>query len=89
MKKGWEAKKASSEKISNNNIDRIYDLVMNAGAMAGKISGAGGGGFIMFLVPPSKRMKIIRLLDQEKTGRTMPCHFVDEGSHSWKIFLKN
>ncbi len=88
MKKGWEAKKASSSKISNSNIDRIYDMVMGAGAMAGKISGAGGGGFIMFLVPPSKRMKIIRLLDQEKEGRTMPCHFVDEGSHSWKIFLK-
>lgn len=85
MRRGWEAKKASSDKISNSNIDRIYDMVMNAGAMAGKISGAGGGGFIMFLVPPSKRMKIIRLLEQEKEGRTMPCHFVDEGSQSWRI----
>lgn len=85
MKRGWEAKKASSNKISNSNIDRIYDMVMNAGAMAGKISGAGGGGFIMFLVPPSKRMKIIRLLEQEKEGRTMPCHFVDEGTQSWRI----
>lgn len=85
MRRGWEAKKASSDKISNSNIDRIYDMVMNAGAMAGKISGAGGGGFIMFLVPPSKRMKILRLLEQEKTGRTMPCHFIDEGSQSWRI----
>lgn len=85
MKKGWEAKKAASAKISNHNIDRIYDIVMNAGAMAGKISGAGGGGFIMFLVPPSKRMKILGLLEQEKVGRTMPCHFVDEGTQSWRI----
>lgn len=85
MRRGWEAKRASSSKISNFNIDRIYDMVMNAGAMAGKISGAGGGGFIMFLVPPSKRMKILRLLEQEKEGRTMPCHFVDEGSQSWRI----
>ncbi len=85
MRRGWEAKKSSSAKISNSNIDRIYDMVMNAGAMAGKISGAGGGGFIMFLVPPSKRMKIIRLLEQEKSGRTMPCHFVDDGSQSWRI----
>jgi D-glycero-alpha-D-manno-heptose-7-phosphate kinase len=85
MRKGWEAKKAASIKISNPNIDRIYDLVMNAGAMAGKISGAGGGGFIMFLVPPSKRMKILQLLEQEKNGRTMPCHFVDEGMQSWRI----
>ena len=87
MKKGWAAKKSSASKISNRNIDRIYDMVMDNGAMAGKISGAGGGGFIMFLVPPSKRMKIIKLLDQESIGRTMPCHFVDEGSNSWKILL--
>lgn len=86
MQRGWQAKKMAASKISNPNIDRIYDAVMNAGAMAGKISGAGGGGFIMFLVPPSKRMKIIRLLEQEKTGRTMPCHFVDEGTQSWKIY---
>lgn len=85
MQKGWEAKKSASTKISNSNIDRIYDRVMNEGAMSGKISGAGGGGFLMFLVPPSKRMKITRLLDQEKEGRTMPCHFVDEGTHSWRI----
>ncbi len=85
MQRGWEAKKLASAKISNSNIDRIYNMVMGAGAMAGKISGAGGGGFIMFLVPPSKRMKIIRLLEQEKAGRTMPCHFVDEGSQSWRI----
>jgi UDP-glucose 4-epimerase len=38
------AKKASAEKISNSSIDRIYNLVMDNGAMAGKISGAGGGG---------------------------------------------
>jgi D-glycero-alpha-D-manno-heptose-7-phosphate kinase len=86
MNRGWQAKKNSAHKISNHNIDRIYDIVMDAGAMAGKISGAGGGGFIMFLVPPSKRMKIIRLLEKEKYGRTMPCHFVDEGTQSWKIF---
>ncbi|MES2677062.1 MAG: dehydrogenase [Pseudomonadota bacterium] len=89
MNRGWQAKKNASDKISNSNIDRIYDMVMNAGAMAGKISGAGGGGFIMFLVPPSKRMKIIRLLEQERTGRTMPCHFVNEGTQSWKIFKNN
>jgi len=85
MRRGWEAKKSSAKNISNSNIDRIYNMVMEAGAMAGKISGAGGGGFIMFLVPPSKRMEILRLLEKEKEGRTMPCHFVDEGTQSWRI----
>lgn len=88
MNKGWEAKKSSAKNISNSNIDRIYDMVIDAGAMAGKISGAGGGGFIMFLVPPSKRMQIIRLLEKEENGRVMPCHFVDEGTQSWRIFKK-
>lgn len=87
MNQSWEAKKSAASKISNPNIDRIYDLVMNEGAMAGKISGAGGGGFFMFLVPPSKRMKILKLLNQEKEGRIMPCHFVDEGSQSWRVKL--
>jgi D-glycero-alpha-D-manno-heptose-7-phosphate kinase len=45
MNRGWQAKRASSAKISNSNIDRLYDMVMKAGAMSGKISGAGGGGF--------------------------------------------
>ncbi len=89
MKRGWQAKKNASSKISNSNIDRIHDMVMDAGAIAGKISGAGGGGFIMFLVPPSKRMKIIRLLEREESGRTMPCHFVEQGTQSWKIFKNN
>lgn len=86
MQKGWVAKKNSASKISNADIDRIYDLVMENGGLAGKISGAGGGGFIMFLVPPSKRMNIMRILDGEKNGRTMPCHFVDEGVGSWRIY---
>ena len=87
MKRGWEAKKASASKISNSNIDRIYDMVIDAGGMAGRLSGAGGGGFIIFLVPPSKRSKVINLLDKEESGRTMPCHFVDEGTTSWRINL--
>jgi D-glycero-alpha-D-manno-heptose-7-phosphate kinase len=85
MQRGWSAKKASASLISNQNIDQIYNKVIDAGAMAGKISGAGGGGFLMFLVPPSKRMKILRLLEQEKEGRTMPCHFTDHGTTSWRI----
>ncbi len=86
MKRGWEAKKSSSYKISNNNIDRIYRSVMDKGAISGKISGAGGGGFLMFLVPPSKRIGILKLLEKETIGRVMPCHFVDDGSQSWRVY---
>ena len=85
IKQGWEAKKSASKSISNERIDHLYNRVMNAGAMAGKISGAGGGGFIMFLARPSKRMEIIRILQEEKEGQIYPCHFVEEGSTSWTI----
>ena len=85
IQKGWAAKKQSLKSISNDRINNLYDKVMNAGAMAGKISGAGGGGFIMFLTRPSKRMEIIRILQQEKYGQIYPCHSVEEGSRSWTI----
>ena len=87
IQKGWIAKKQASDSISNANIDKIYDRVMNAGAMAGKISGAGGGGFFMFLTRPSKRMEVLRLLSKE-TGQVYPCHFTEEGSTSWIINKK-
>ena len=87
IQKGWIAKKQASDSISNANIDKIYDRVMNAGAMAGKISGAGGGGFFMFLTRPSKRMEVLRVLYKE-TGQVYPCHFTEEGSTSWIINKK-
>jgi len=44
----WEVKKGLSSKISNSRIDRIYDAALQAGALGGKIMGAGGGGYFMF-----------------------------------------
>ena len=84
IQKGWLAKKQSSNSISNDKINKLYDKIMAAGAMAGKISGAGGGGFIMFLTRPSRRMEILRILEKE-SGQVYPCHFVEEGSRSWTI----
>ena len=58
---------------------------MEAGARAGKVSGAGGGGFITFLVKPTRRMEVIRALN-EQDGRVMTCHFTRHGTEGWKIF---
>ena len=84
IQKGWQAKKKVANSITNNSIDRIYNKAMDAGAMAGKISGAGGGGFFMFLTRPSNRMQILRALSKED-GQIYPCHFVESGSTSWVI----
>ena len=51
---GWKYKKQTSNLISNSGIDQIFDAAMQTGANAGKVSGAGGGGFIMFFVPVEK-----------------------------------
>lgn len=51
----WKIKKQLSNDISNDGIDRLYDIGIGAGAMGGKICGAGGGGYFMFVVPPEKK----------------------------------
>ena len=48
MGKGWECKRSISDKITTNEIDSIYSAGIKAGAIGGKILGAGGGGFIVF-----------------------------------------
>lgn len=84
MKKGWESKKCSASSVSNTHIDKIYNAAIFAGALAGKVSGAGGGGFMMFFVPPEKRMDVIRTLNRFE-GQVSNCHFMKNGTQAWRI----
>jgi len=84
MRKGWESKKRSATTVSNLHIDEIYNAAINAGALAGKVSGAGGGGFMMFFVPPEKRMDVVRALEGFN-GQVSNCHFTKHGTQAWKI----
>ncbi len=59
----FRAKKATSDAVSSSLIQHLFDVAMGAGAIAGKVSGAGGGGFIMFLVNPRKRTSVVRALE--------------------------
>jgi D-glycero-alpha-D-manno-heptose-7-phosphate kinase len=61
----WELKKSTSTLISNERLDNLFEFVMSAGAYGGKISGAGGGGFMMFIVPPEKKIEISRKVSKE------------------------
>ena len=85
MRQGWEAKKRLADQISTTQIDQVHAAAMQAGARAGKVSGAGGGGFITFLVAPARRVDVIRALGREE-GRVMTCHFTRHGTEGWKIF---
>ena len=51
----WQLKRSLTHLISNNQIDDIYEQALKAGAIGGKLCGAGGGGFILFFVPPEKQ----------------------------------
>lgn len=86
--KAWENKKKMAHSISNNHIDQVFNTAIEAGAITGKVSGAGGGGFIMFVIQPEKRRDIIRALEHFKDGIVVPFQFSEGGSHGWKIFNK-
>ncbi len=82
--RSWEAKKRTADGISNPEINRIYNLALNAGALSGKISGAGGGGFFFFVVDPPRRPEVIAALKQEP-GTVMTPGFTTHGAHSWRF----
>lgn len=84
MQQGWESKKNTSSSVSNPFIDEIYDAAIKAGALAGKVSGAGGGGFMMFFVPTEKRMEVVRVLNNYE-GQVSNCHFTKYGTQAWTV----
>ena len=55
LHEGWETKKRLSSKVSNPEIDALYDAALQAGALGGKLCGAGSGGFLLMLVPPDRQ----------------------------------
>jgi D-glycero-alpha-D-manno-heptose-7-phosphate kinase len=81
----WADKKKMAHSITNNSIDEVYETAINSGALSGKVSGAGGGGFMMFVVNPEKKLNVINALKQFD-GRVMPFHFSEGGCHGWKIY---
>ena len=82
LRKGWESKKNSAKSVSNSYLDEIYDCAIKAGALAGKVSGAGGGGFMMFYVPFNKRINLINALHRFD-GNVSNCHFTNKGCQAW------
>jgi D-glycero-alpha-D-manno-heptose-7-phosphate kinase len=82
LNRSWEAKKRTAAGISTALIETLWDKGRAAGAIGGKVSGAGGGGFMMFLVPPPQRVQLIRALN-DAGGAASAVHFTSEGAESW------
>ncbi len=81
---GWQNKKKMAANISNPQIDALYTNALNAGATGGKISGAGGGGFMNFFCPGTTRYAVTDALLQSG-GRIQPFQFSLEGLTTWGI----
>jgi len=81
MHESWMAKRSLSPMVSSGDIDAMYEAARDAGAIGGKITGAGGGGFLMLFVPP-ERQKSVR----ERLGRLLHVPFMFDGSGSKVIF---
>lgn len=83
MQAGWEAKKQMASSISNPDIDRLEGVAVANGAVATKISGAGGGGFMMFMCDPADRVRLSRAL-LAHGGSLLDFHFTPDGATAWR-----
>ncbi|MDZ7782398.1 MAG: hypothetical protein U5K56_05465 [Halioglobus sp.] len=82
--RSWEAKRHLADLISNPEIEEVMAAAQEAGAWSGKVSGAGGGGFIVFIVDPVDRVKLIRTLN-EFDGDVVPFQFESHGASAWIV----
>jgi D-glycero-alpha-D-manno-heptose-7-phosphate kinase len=83
--RAWEDKKMMAGAVNNSTIQEAMNAALASGAMAGKVSGAGGGGFIMLMVEPTRKMDVLSALEK-MPGRIVPFQFSESGAHGWKIY---
>lgn len=79
---GFQQKRQMAKNISNTFIEEIYEAARKAGASGGKISGAGGGGFMIFYCPGNSRYEVIKTLTNFG-GTSRPYQFVKHGLTTW------
>jgi len=86
LKAGWNSKKKTSASITNAHVEGIYEVATQAGALATKLSGAGGGGFMMLFVEPTRRRDVEEALNcHESAGNLFNVHFENEGAQGWLV----
>ena len=81
---GFQHKKMMAEGISNPLMEEIYETAKKAGSTGGKISGAGGGGFMFFYCPANSKYRVTEAL-KSFTGFTRDFQFTNQGHFSWTI----
>ncbi|MCB0806383.1 MAG: dehydrogenase [Bacteroidales bacterium] len=81
---GWQNKKNMAKGITNKMIDEIYETAVKNGATGGKVSGAGGGGFVILYCPDNTRIKVIEAL-KKFGGDIQRYDFTTQGLITWKL----
>ncbi len=84
LRKGWEQKKKTSSIVSNKDLEETINFAMSNGAEAVKVSGAGGGGFLMLYCNPMNRQKLVNAMET-LPGKIYPVTFSKHGAESWII----
>ena len=79
---GWQSKKKMSSKISNPQIDQLYEEALKGGALGGKLLGAGGGGYLLLYCPYNVRHKVAARMEAAG-GQLADWNFELRGAQSW------
>jgi len=82
---GWLAKKNAASSISNSFLDELYQYALDNGAESAKISGAGGGGFMMIYCNPRAKVGLVRAL-KKREGMVLTPSFTETGTQAWTIY---
>jgi len=86
LRASWDAKKRMASGIVSPQIELLYEKAMQAGAYCARISGAGGGGFMMFLTDPMRKLRVADALRcSEEKGTIYGCHFTSAGAQAWRL----
>jgi D-glycero-alpha-D-manno-heptose-7-phosphate kinase len=84
LHEGWEAKKRFTEGISNAEIDHFYEAARAAGALGGKLTGAGGGGYLLLFCEFQRRQEVAKAVTRAG-GRVVDFAFCPEGVQTWAV----
>ena len=84
LHESWEEKRKSNKKATNPNIDKLYNLGLENGAIGGKLLGSGSGGYILFFCKPEKRNALVKSL-KDKGAEILNFNFEFSGTKIWNV----
>jgi D-glycero-alpha-D-manno-heptose-7-phosphate kinase len=84
LMRSWSAKKRTARGVATDAVDRLFDLAIREGAWGGKVSGAGGGGFLMFFTDPENRYHLISALNAAG-GQASSAKVTFDGAEAWSV----